>query len=92
MMEAGTDAPRDRAHLSGPLPGGGFKWCIFPCQKLDEHGKRLARECRVPVDPRYNGNVWSVTGTADAPTLSPSIDCASKPCWHGIIENGVVRP
>lgn len=81
----------DRAHLEGPLPGGGHKWCVFPCQKRDEHGERMDRECRVPVDPRYRGNWWKASGPADAPTLHPSIDCDDKPCWHGFIIDGEVR-
>lgn len=82
----------DRARLEGVGKDGGHKWCVYPCQKLDEHGQRMARECRVSVDPRFPGNVWTVTGPPGAPTLSPSIDCQMKPCWHGYIVNGEVRP
>lgn len=81
----------DRAHLIGETPRG-FKWCVFPCQKHDANGDRLQRDCRVPVDPAYQGKVWQVSGPPDAPTLSPSIDCESKPCWHGFIVDGKVQP
>jgi len=81
----------DRAHLDGQLSDGTFKWCVFPCQKLDEHGHKIDRVCRVSVDPNFNGHVWTVTGPPDAPTLSPSVDCQSLPCWHGNIVNGELQ-
>ncbi len=80
----------DRAYLKGERPDGGYKWCVFPCQKKDENGKRLNRECRVPVDPRFGGKVWQVSGPPDAPTLSPSVNCQDDSCWHGFITNGEV--
>ncbi len=66
------------------------RWCVFPCQKRGKDSEKLPRECRVPV-AGYAGKMWSFTGTAEAPTLSPSIDCADKPCWHGFIINGEVQ-
>jgi hypothetical protein len=36
--------------------------------------------------PQHN---WSLTGTPDAPTISPSINCEN--CWHGFIEQGEFR-
>lgn len=77
-----------RAYLEGPLAAGGFKWCVFPCQKRLDRCQRIDRECRVPTDPRFNGPVWRVSGPADAPTLTPSIDCDG--CFHGFITNGEV--
>jgi len=82
----------ERVYLDGPINGGGFKWCVFPCQKRDESGNRIDRQCRVATDPRYDGKVWQVSGETDAPTLSPSIDCLSENCWHGFIVNGEVKP
>ena len=83
----------DRANLEGERPDGGPKWCVFPCQKLDDDGNKIDRQCRVSVDPRYAGNVWQWSGTPDAPTLTPSVDCQSQPnCWHGFIVEGKVLP
>lgn len=82
----------DRATLIGQRPDGGPKWCVYPCQKLGPDGQRLRRECRVSVDPRFSGKVWTITGTPDAPTLTPSIDCQDEPCWHGFVVDGEVRP
>ena len=81
----------DRAHLEGETPDGGAKWCVFPCQDRDENGNRIKRKCRVSVDPRFKGNVWTWTGTREAPTLSPSINCRDEKCWHGFIVDGEVR-
>ncbi len=36
------------------------------------------------VIPQRN---WVLTGSIDAPTLHPSINCGG--CWHGYIEQGV---
>jgi hypothetical protein len=80
----------DRARLTF-YPDGRPRRCVYPCQKRDEDGNRIARECSVSVDPRHNGKNWMLTGPHDAPTLSPSIDCQDKPCWHGFIVNGEVR-
>ena len=30
---------------------------------------------------------WLLTGTPDAPTITPSINCEG--CWHGYVESGV---
>jgi len=84
--------PRDRAWLTGLKPDGTYRRCTFPCQKIGTDGKRLDRLCSVPVDPSYSGKVWKVTGYPDRPTLSPSVDCASEPCWHGMITAGEVIP
>lgn len=81
-----TAADRGRAHLTGQKPDGSFKWCIYPCQQKDADGKT----CRVSVSAGYNGRVWSVTGPADAPTISPSIDCQGGCGWHGFINAGVL--
>ena len=67
------------------------RWCVYPCQKVGPDGQRLARECRVPVSG-FDGPMWNATGPKDAPTLSPSIDCTDKPCWHGFIRDGKVCP
>lgn len=29
---------------------------------------------------------WKLTGTVDAPTITPSINCAD--CWHGFLRDG----
>ena|ERR1019366_6676071 len=35
---------------------------------------------------------WQMSGTGlDDLTLSPSVDVGEPSCWHGYIENGVVR-
>lgn len=82
----------DRAWLDGQKADGTYKWCVYPCQKLKENGERIVRKCRVAIDPNYQGKVWQLSGTTESPTLSPSIDCDSKPCWHGFIINGEVQP
>jgi len=43
-------------------------------------------------DGPYTASQTQLAETPDAPTLTPSIDCQSKPCWHGFIVNGEVRP
>jgi hypothetical protein len=80
----------DRAHIT-TYADGRPRRCVYPCQKRDEAGNRLERECSVSVDPAFKGKVWTLSGPHDAPTLSPSIDCQDKPCWHGHIVNGEVR-
>lgn len=80
----------DRAEIE--VRDGQPRWCAYPCQKVGEDGKRLQRKCRVSVDPGYAGKVWTLSGSPVAPTLSPSIDCQHKPCWHGFIIDGEVRP
>ncbi|WP_370690004.1 DUF6527 family protein [Phenylobacterium sp.] len=88
----------DRAYLDRPKADGTFRACIFPCQ----HPNVLAQlavgrlterpECQVSVDPAFtDGPVWRVTGPADAPTLSPSINCMNDTCWHGFIVDGQVQ-
>lgn len=67
------------------------RWCVFPCQKIGPDGQKLKRMCRVPVAD-FDGAMWTNSGTREAPTLTPSIDCQSKPCWHGLIVDGEVRP
>lgn len=80
----------DRATIT-TYSDGRPRRCFYPCQKLDENGNRFQRECSVSVDPAFNGKSWTLTGSHDAPTLSPSIDCQDEPCWHGFIVNGEVR-
>lgn len=80
----------ERAHIT-TYEDGRPRRCVFPCQKRDADGNRIQRECSVSVDPAFNGKVWTLAGPLDAPTLSPSIDCQDKPCWHGFIVNGEVR-
>lgn len=95
----------DRAYLKGQTPDGHWKRCVFPCQKIGADGNRIKRECGVPLRPyalvdgkpplRGDGTpypIWTLGGTDDAPSLSPSVDCDDKPCWHGHIINGEVRP
>jgi hypothetical protein len=94
----------DRARLVGQRSDGTFKRCVYPCQKRDADGNRIARQCGVPIAPyalvdgkpplRGDGTpypIWTSSGPADAPTLSPSVDCDDKPCWHGHIIDGEVR-
>jgi hypothetical protein len=85
-----TDQPSDRARMAAAHIDERGRWCVFPCQKLGDDGEKLPRECRVPVAD-FAGQMWTFTGPIEAPTLSPSIDCQSKPCWHGHIINGEVR-
>lgn len=81
---------RDRAYIVS-FPDGRPRRCMFPCQKIGPDGRRIIRECSVSVDPEFIGKTWECSGSPSAPTLSPSIDCLSKPCWHGFIINGEVR-
>lgn len=32
---------------------------------------------------------WTLSGTTDAPTLHPSVNCHGDKCWHGFIRDGV---
>lgn len=82
----------DRAYLHGQKPNGTFKWCAYPCQRRNPDGSRVDGNCRVSVDPAFKGKVWTLSGSPDAPTLSPSIDCEMPGCWHGFIVDGEVRP
>jgi hypothetical protein len=63
------------------------RWCIFDCPK------RPGNECKVMLKPWpiTDGKTWEMTGSEDAPTLSPSIDC-QKCGWHGFIQNGHTVP
>lgn len=63
------------------------RWCIFECPK------RPGNECKVMLKPWpiAGGKTWEMTGSEDAPTLSPSIDC-QKCGWHGFIQNGKTVP
>lgn len=58
----------------------------------------ISFHCRTHPNNKCNVNVrnagretpnrtWTLTGTKDAPTLEPSINC--KDCWHGYITDGV---
>mgnify|MGYP007031245924 CR=1 FL=1 len=64
----------------------------FKCPMHDRRCGELliaGRNPRLRRDPQgANGGhaMWDMSGTADKPTFSPSIDC--KGCWHGFIENG----
>lgn len=80
----------DRAHIT-TYEDGRPRRCVFPCQKRDDAGQRIERECSVSVDPRFNGKVWAFSGPRDAPTLSPSINCEDDACWHGFVIDGEVR-
>lgn len=35
---------------------------------------------------------WELTGTDDAPTLTPSVNCTGCCGWHGYLTAGVFRP
>jgi hypothetical protein len=71
-----------------PLPDG----------STTDHVGRLAFRCRSNPQSQCSVNVanagynipkrnWKLTGTIDAPTLTPSINCHG--CWHGFIEKGI---
>lgn len=46
--------------------------------------------CAIPaaISPHRNGSgaTWTLSGTEDAPTLSPSVD--AKGVWHGYLTDG----
>lgn len=79
-----------RAQDETPLPPGtpmsGVHRVAFRCRREPD-----ARWwCAVNVKGRGHDiekKDWTLTGTLDAPTLAPSINCAN--CWHGFIEAGV---
>lgn len=59
---------------------------------------RFAYHCRLHLSNMCSVNIanagykipkrsWVLTGTKDAPTLEPSINCEN--CWHGYIQCGV---
>lgn len=89
-MASATPDMADRARVT-TYPDGRPRRCYYPCQKRVGSGERIDRECSVALDPKFNGKAWTLTGPLDAPTLSPSIDCQDKPCWHGFIVDGEVR-
>ncbi|MCA3245569.1 MAG: hypothetical protein ING19_05325 [Azospirillum sp.] len=43
------------------------------------------------IAPHRNpiGASWTLSGTREAPTLSPSVN--AKRCWHGFLVDGVAR-
>jgi hypothetical protein len=55
--------------------------------------RAFKRECSVNcanAGYRTPRHTWTLTGTVDKPTLSPSINCGEEGCgWHGFIESGV---
>jgi hypothetical protein len=62
----------------------------FRCPKGRRcHGLLIAGRSGLKRDGHgANGGVpqWDLSGTPDAPTFHPSINC--KGCWHGFIEKG----
>lgn len=36
---------------------------------------------------RVPQHTWTLSGTKDAPTLEPSVNCEN--CWHGYIQGGI---
>lgn len=64
---------------------GRVKWVYF-----------WPRDCRFPLSaaiaPQSNGSgaSWTLSGTDEAPTLTPSVD-ARGVGWHGFLTNGVAR-
>ncbi len=92
-----TDAPlrwrRDADHWADLEPGefcyrrredGTVKWLNFwPCDSKAPLSASIA--------PQRNGNgaAWALSGSEEAPTLSPSVDAAGV--WHGFLTNGVAR-
>lgn len=90
----------DRAYIEERTYGDGEvvrKWCLFPCQNpaLLHLPAEQRPTCRVAIKPQAmpNGHswTWDPSTPADAPTLSPSINCQNDACWHGFIVNGEVR-
>lgn len=74
-----------------PLPNG---------STLEQVG-RFAYNCRGGASGKQGGQCsinianagynlqnrnWKLTGSVDAPTITPSINCAD--CWHGFIKDG----
>jgi hypothetical protein len=58
------------------------KWLLFRCP-------RTGRECQIALSPQRNANgaSWRWDGSADAPTVEPSVNCGG--CgWHGWIRSG----
>lgn len=49
--------------------------------------------CAIPaaISPHRNGSgaTWTLSGTEDAPTLTPSVD--ARGIWHGFLTNGSAK-
>lgn len=59
--------------------GKPYRFCYFRCP-------RGQGECLVPLAPdRPDG--WAFDGNAEAPTLTPSIQC-HRCGWHGYVRDG----
>lgn len=63
------------------------KWMSFPCPGALGQSHPGTR-CLIPIRPQANGvnASWEWDGNRDAPTMSPSVNCAN--CWHGFIRAG----
>lgn len=85
-----------QALLKGQKPDGAWKRCDFPCPKFADGERRCGVFLISPRDKdgnlakRSDGSLWptwSASGSPDAPTLNPSVNCAS--CgYHGHVVNG----
>lgn len=57
--------------------------------------KNASEECSVNIvnaGHKIPKRSWTLTGSFDAPTLAPSINCTHDGvCWHGYIEGGVFK-
>lgn len=77
---------RDSAPLPDGAPLSAVGWFGYQCRS------RPGEQCCINI--RNAGRelpqrTWTLTGTADAPSIAPSINC--RDCWHGHIAGGVYR-
>lgn len=70
----------------------GWLWIVLP----NGHHAALPIRGRHRENPLTTGASWEMSGTEDAPTLSPSIDNRPTPPphghtgWHGFLTNGLL--
>jgi hypothetical protein len=68
----------------------GAPYLLYVCPR---HGSGSPSHlCGVPIAPGKleNGAQWHRSGSLDAPTLMPSVNCVGGCGWHGFITNGVM--
>jgi len=63
---------------------------VMPVNWGDETVQQRGIVCEWTVDRRNQcGAQWVLSGSMDAPTLSPSLHWVG--CWHGWLERGFMR-
>jgi len=70
-----------------PLPDGSSLADVgrlqFECRSQKIHCSINIANAGYQIENRN----WKLTGTVDAPTITPSINCAD--CWHGFLRDGI---